>query len=137
MKIINLNGLSGNSITVDSTVITVDSTVITVDANYGNLNLFEIKVIPKVYVDSVELTLFNELTETNFTTIVPTVIQNGYMIIQFYFQDVFEGDSFELTLRETLENKVIYRTKAYATAETDLENFKLIQDNNNDGIIKM
>jgi hypothetical protein len=52
------------------------------------------------------------------------------MTLQFDEPILKEGQSFEITINE--DDVLIYRGKAFATAQTDLENFEL-----NKGVLKV
>jgi hypothetical protein len=56
--------------------------------------------------------------------------QNNVLILDFDEPILIEGQSFEITINE--DDVLIYRGKAFATAQTDLENFQL-----NKGVLKV
>jgi hypothetical protein len=125
-------------LTVDSTVYTVDSTSITADQTVivtgSSSNMYSILITPREMVGVVSMEFFNELTEvTNIFTATTTNV-NGLMQIDFNL-NVVEGDSFKLTINDT-EDNVLWKGKAYATDQTDLQNFQFVQKNNNN-IIKI
>ena len=55
---------------------------------------------------------------------------NNILTFQFDQFELKEGQSFEITINE--DDVLIYRGKAFATAQTDLENFEL-----NKGVLKV
>ena len=55
---------------------------------------------------------------------------NNILTFQFDQFELKEGQSFEITINEG--DNLIYRGKAFATAQTDLENFEL-----NKGVLKV
>lgn len=116
--------------TVDSTSITVDQTVIVTGSSS---NMYTILVTPREMVDTVSMEFFNELKETTNIFTASTTNVNGLMEIEFNL-NVVEGDSFQLTIKDTNDN-VLWKGKAYATEQTDLQNFQFIEKNNN--IIKI
>ena len=124
-------------LTVDSTLYTVDSTSITVDQTVivtgSSSNMYSILVAPREMVATVSMEFFNELKETTNIFSASTTNVNGLMQIDFNLE-VVEGDSFQLTIKDTNGN-VLWKGKAYATEQTDLQNFQFIQKNNN--IIKL
>lgn len=133
MKIIRYTGDTSYPLTVDTTLITADNTNITVDATVvaGIPSYTHLKIIPREYPSTVYIQLYQELTEKNYYYIDSTPeVLNGYMTIKFLDTDIREGDSFELSIRSTddhtSDETLIYRCKAYATNEEDLENYKLI-----------
>jgi hypothetical protein len=125
-------------LTVDSTVYTVDSTSITADQTVivtgSSSNLYSILITPREMVGVVSMEFFNELKETTNIFTASTINVNGLMQIDFNL-NVVEGDSFQLTIKDTEDNK-LWTGKAYATDQTDLQNFQFIEKNNNN-IIKI
>lgn len=134
-----LNITQGDTVplTVDSTLYTVDSTSITVDQTVivtgSSSNMYSILVAPREMVTTVSMEFFNELKETTNIFSASTTNVNGLMQIDFNLE-VVEGDSFQLTIKDT-DGNVLWKGKAYATEQTDLQNFQFIQKNNN--IIKL
>lgn len=116
--------------TVDSTSITVDQTVIVTGSSS---NQYTILVTPREMVETVSMEFFHELKETTNIFTASTTNVNGLMEIEFNL-NVVEGDSFQLTIKDTNDN-VLWKGKAYATEQTDLQNFQFIEKNNN--IIKI
>jgi hypothetical protein len=93
---------------------------------------YQYKCIPRSY-NGGELSFFlrDELRDIIFETeILNTFYQNSVLILKFNEPILKEGQSFEVTINEN-EN-LIYRGKAFATAQTDLENFEL-----NKGVLKV
>jgi hypothetical protein len=87
-----------------------------------NLETQSITIIPRYDVETVTLTLLNEETQVLNTFTVSTTYANGYMGLEFDF-DCLEAQSFNLEVKDV--NTVLFRGKAFATDETDLENYKL------------
>lgn len=78
--------------------------------------------IPRYYPDEVTLILINELTQDiNTFNLIPSY-NNGYMVLEFDLT-VYEMDSFNLEVKDG--DTVLFRGKAFATDETDLENYKM------------
>lgn len=93
---------------------------------------YKFKCIPRSY-NGGELTFFlrDELRDLTFEIeILGVFYQNNVLILDFEEPILKEGQSFEITINEN--NVLIYRGKAYATAQTDLENFEL-----NKGVLKV
>lgn len=84
-----------------------------------------ITIIPRYEVDLVTLVIRNESKATTETHEDLTAIYSkGYLTFQFE-QTVTEGTFFEF---EVLDNTtVLYRGKAFATNQTDLQNYKINQ----------
>jgi len=79
------------------------------------------------------LTFFlrDELRDTTTEIeILGVFYQNSVLILNFEEPILREGQSFEITINEN--DNLIYRGKAFATAQTDLENFEL-----NKGVLKI
>ena len=93
---------------------------------------YQFKCIPRNY-NGGELTFFlrDELRDTTTEIeILGTYYQNNVLILNFEEPIFKEGQSFEITINEN--DNLIYRGKAFATAQTDLENFVL-----NKGVLKV
>jgi hypothetical protein len=93
---------------------------------------YQFKCIPRNYNEG-EITFLmrDELRDITYN-IVPLTINyvNNILIFQFGEPELKEGQSFEITINE--DDVLIYRGKAFATAQTDLENFEL-----NKGVLKV
>ena len=93
---------------------------------------YQFKCIPRYYNEG-ELTFYlrDELRDTTTEIeILETIYQNNILKLVFEEPILKEGQSFEITINEN-EN-LIYRGKAFSTAQTDLENFEL-----NKGVLKV
>jgi hypothetical protein len=84
-----------------------------------------ITIIPRYDVDNITLKLRDESKATVETfTDLSTYYNNGYLSFSFD-KTVVEGGSYELEILD--DETVIFRGKAFATDETDLENYKINQ----------
>ena len=93
---------------------------------------YQFKCIPRSYNEG-ELTFYlrDELRDIIFEIeILGSFYQNNVLILNFEEPILKEGQSFEITINEN--DDLIYRGKAFATAQTDLENFEL-----NNGVLKV
>jgi len=93
---------------------------------------YQFKCIPRGYNSGV-ITFFlrDELKDITHTVDVSAIYyQNNILTLIFNDPILKEGQSFEVTINEN--DNLIYRGKAYATAQTDLENFEL-----NKGVLKV
>jgi len=86
---------------------------------------YQFKCIPRYYNEG-ELTFYlrDELRDTTTEIeILETIYQNNILKLVFEEPILKEGQSFEITINE--DDNLIYRGKAFSTAQTDLENFEL------------
>jgi hypothetical protein len=92
---------------------------------------YRLNCIPRSYNDGIiTLLLRDELKDLTHTINVDSIYyQNSILMLQFSDIILKEGQSFEVIINEN--DQLIYRGKAYATAQTDLENFEL-----NKGVLK-
>lgn len=83
-----------------------------------------LKVIPRHNVEECSILIRHELTDV-LTTIENKRVycENGYIIAPFDFQ-FKEGGSYHIEL--LTDSLTIWRGKAYATDENDIENYKLL-----------
>ena len=93
---------------------------------------YQFRCIPRGY-NSGAITFFlrDETKDiTHEISVTGVYYQNNVLILVFSVPIMTEGQSFEVTINE--DDNLIYRGKAYATAQTDLENFEL-----NKGVLKV
>lgn len=93
---------------------------------------YQFKCIPRYYNEG-ELTFYlrDELRDTTTEIeILEVIYQNNILKLVFEEPILKEGQSFEITINE--DDNLIYRGKAFSTAQTDLENFEL-----NKGVLKV
>ena len=92
---------------------------------------YRLNCIPRSYNDGViTLLLRDELKDLTHTISVDSIYyQNSVLMLSFEDITLKEGQSFEVIIKEN--DQLIYRGKAYATAQTDFENFEL-----NKGVLK-
>lgn len=88
-----------------------------------SLDTQEIIIIPRRNASEVSVVLINEETQVvNTFNPVEPIYNNGYMYLSFDLT-VKEAESFNLEIKDG--STVLFRGKAFATDETDLENYKL------------
>jgi hypothetical protein len=87
-----------------------------------SLETQSITIIPRYDAENVVLNLLNEETQVLNTFNISSTYANGYMGLEFDF-DCLEMQSFNLEVKDG--DTVLFRGKAFATDETDLENYKL------------
>jgi len=93
---------------------------------------YQFKCIPRSYNEG-ELTFLmrDELRDITYNIeYLDISYQNNILTFQFDTPELKEGQSFEITINE--DDVLLYRGKAFATAQTDLENFEL-----NKGVLKV
>lgn len=93
---------------------------------------YQFRCIPRGY-NSGEITFFLRDETRDITHEIQTngvYYQNNVLVLIFDEPILKEGQSFEVTINEN--DQLIYRGKAYATAQTDLENYEL-----NNGVLKV
>lgn len=80
-------------------------------------------IVSRSIPDTATLILYNELRDTETT--IPIICSNvgGYLHANFE-HNFKEGQSYELSVIDS-EMKILYRGKAYATNQEDLQNYKL------------
>jgi hypothetical protein len=90
------------------------------------------KCIPSGYNSGeISMLLRDELKNITHTiTTTGVFYQNFQLFIDFSAFTMVEGQSFEVEIKE--DDVLIYRGKAYATAQTDLQNYEL-----NNGVLKV
>ena len=100
-----------------------------------NLNEFTLFFIPRDYnFGLLTYTLENKtngLTFTNSPSILPTPNTLGYvaLLMSYASLEVSKGDTITITLTDAIG--IVYRGKAYATSQTDIQNYELIEVNAN------
>ena len=82
-----------------------------------------LQIIPRVYVAAAILMIRHELTGSVENIVLSCVEVDGYLIAEFEY-NFKEGASYEISVT-TMMNELLYRGKAYATDQVDLQNYKL------------
>lgn len=84
----------------------------------------EITIIPRLNSSSVSIVMKNESKNTTevFDNI-ETTYSSGYLTFEIE-KTVVESESFEYSVYG-LDNELLFRGKAFATNQTDLQNYKL------------
>ena len=123
-------------LTVDSTLITVDTTLITADATIFNSYPYKIKVTPAFSSSDFRIQFKNEVTDEISNLSVDYYYYIGDELIVYFDKEFKEGDSFEVKYFDNITNKLMYRDRALATEQNDIENYQLSPKNNNTNIIK-
>jgi len=134
MKILKL--ISGTTLSVDNTFITVDSTSITVDATTNSFSGFSFVITSREFVAECEMVFYNELKDTTQTITGYGSDYRGLLKLDFALDEVEENDSFQVTINKLITGELLWRGKAFATSQTDLENFSMTKPGSNN-IIKI
>jgi hypothetical protein len=134
MKILRLT--SGTTLTVDSTQITVDTTTITVDTTTNQFSGFSFVITSREFVEECEMIFYNELKDTTQTVIGYGSYFRGLLKLDFAIDEVEENDSFQVTINKLITGELLWRGKAFATSQIDLENFTMTKPGTNN-IIKI
>lgn len=91
--------------------------------NSNNLN-HTLKVVPRIYLEDITMYLRHELTDTtSIITNLTSYKDNGYLRVDFEF-DFKNNASYEVVC--LYNDELVWRGKAFATSQTDLENYKLL-----------
>ena len=93
---------------------------------------YQFRCIPRGYNSGVITFFLRDETKdiTHEISVTGVYYQNNVLVLVFDEPIMTEGQSFEVTINE--DDNLIYRGKAYATSQTDLENFEL-----NNGVLKV
>jgi hypothetical protein len=82
----------------------------------------EIKIIPRINAEVVSIVIKNESKNTTETIEnIETNFLNGYLTFEIT-KTVLEAESFEYSV---YADELIFRGKAFATNQTDLQNYKI------------
>lgn len=81
-----------------------------------------ITVIPRYEVENATLILYNKQTNSINSIEVETTYSNGYLTFSFDLT-CKEAESYDIELKDG--EIVLFRGKAFATDETDLQNYKM------------
>jgi hypothetical protein len=82
--------------------------------------------IPRISTISVLLEIKNELRNTENSIGINGEMINGVFIGNFNY-NFTEGASYELDVKDLETDNLLFRGKAFATNEEDLQNYKLIR----------
>jgi hypothetical protein len=130
MKIIKLSS-SANTITVDTTFYDVDNSELTVDSTSGDTAVYNMLITPREFVEECNLIFYNELTDLTQTVSGSCAEYLSSVAVSFSLPIIKENDSFQVTATKLVTNELLWRGKAFATSQTDLENFSMTKPNIN------
>ena len=80
-------------------------------------------IIPRFEETNVSVTIRSEQLDSEVTTSYTATTTNGYMIIPVTY-DFKESESYEITVTDN-SGTIIWRGKGFATAETNLQEYKM------------
>lgn len=84
-----------------------------------------ITIIPRLNAEAISIVIKNESKNTTETiTDISTTFVNGYLIFEIT-KTVLEQESFEYAVYNFLDSELLFRGKAFATNQTDLQNYKI------------
>jgi hypothetical protein len=83
-----------------------------------------ITIIPRLNASTISIVIKNESKNTTETIQdIETTFSNGYLTFQIT-KTVLEQESFEYAVYN-LDSELLFRGKAFATNQTDLQNYKI------------
>jgi hypothetical protein len=86
-------------------------------------NIQTFVIIPRINAEVISIVIKNEGKNTTETIEnIPTTFLNGYLTFEIE-KTVSEAESFEYSVYN-LDSELIFRGKAFATSQTDLQNYK-------------
>ncbi len=92
----------------------------------------DLVIIPRSAMSDVIIYIKDENSDNSTTQAITATNSNGYMTISFIWDGFIEGHSYfiEVSNQNTIEgvNPLLWRGKGYCTDQTDLQNFKLIDE---------
>lgn len=83
-----------------------------------------LRIFARRFFSNPILVIRHELTGIENEIQIEAIEENGYTIGNFEYQFA-EGGSYTIELKEPVTDRLLYRGKAYATDQLDLENYKL------------
>ena len=97
----------------------------------------ELYIIPRRYVELVDLYIFDENKRTTTEMSVTSSIHNGSMLIEETF-DLEEGSFYTIRVKEGTE--ILYTGRVFCTDETELDEYQMTENqytssNETDGVI--
>lgn len=97
----------------------------------------EIKIIPRKYIENVQVVISDQLTRVDTEFTASTVIDNGMMVISGSF-DLREGAFYTLRVYNT--DEVLFTGRIFCTEQADLQNYEMTKNQytasaSTDGII--
>ena len=133
MIVIRLNDYK-RPFTVDTIFINVDGTFYTVDQTiYNDSEGLVVRFIPRKFVSQCKMILRNELTNVIEEHILNMINENGIAILTFD-TEIKDAASYEMTVND-MSGNLLFRGKAFATLQTDLEQYTMNPRINNKIII--
>ena len=84
-----------------------------------------ITIIPRYDVENVTISIRDKQEDVTVNFNVSSSYANGYMTLAFNYE-VVEAKNYDFTVKNG--NDILFRGMAFATDETDLENYKINSD---------
>jgi hypothetical protein len=86
--------------------------------------IHEITIIPRINASEISIVIKNESKNTTETIEdIATTYSSGYLTFEIT-KTVLEQESFEYAVYD-LDSELLFRGKAFATNQTDLQNYKI------------
>lgn len=84
-----------------------------------------ITIIPRINASAISIVIKNEGKNTTETIEdISTTFVNGYLTFEIT-KNVLEQESFEYSVYNFSDSELLFRGKAFATNQTDLQNYKI------------
>ena len=84
-----------------------------------------ITIIPRINASAISIVIKNESKNTTETIDdISTTFVNGYLTFEIT-KTVLEQESFEYSVYNFSDSELLFRGKAFATNQTDLQNYKI------------
>lgn len=90
----------------------------------------DFKIIPRYNAEFVSVFLKNEsIGISGLIENIATIYENGFLRFTFQNGDfnfkIKENESFSFEVKDSNNNNIIFRGKAFATSQSDLQNYKI------------
>lgn len=133
MVVVNLNDVKNIYLDSEGAVVEVNS----VDTTLLQENVYSISLYPRMYVDLVDITIYDEISDDeevvqSYTSLSDRGRQNIY--IDYIFQN---DKTYLIELKDSETGSLIWRGRLLSTDEVDIQEFKTYDDDDINGIIEV
>jgi hypothetical protein len=132
MVVININDLKQIYLNTDQTITEVENdNNIIIEGDFNKISIY-----PRIYMDNVKVVLYDELDDEEIEEEVYTSFgDRGRQDI--YLEYLFENEkTYLISLLDAETEDLIWRGRLLSTDQTDIQNYNLLDDNDNTGIIE-